>query len=75
MTKYRVVGLSARQSFYWNGGNYRVADVLTVDDDTPPEAIRHLLHYPDSLMARGLVEELKPTHKKADPEKAPAGQE
>lgn len=75
MTRYRVVGLRANQSFNWNGRNYRVADILTLDDDTPPEAIRHLLHYPDSLLARGLVEEIHDKPKKAESSKDAAQKE
>ena len=61
--KFKVTGLVAGQSFYWNGRNYRPLDPLTADmDATPPEALRHLLSpdeggYYDSLVARQVVTE------------------
>ncbi len=73
--KYRVraqseehpAGLATNQSFYWNRRNYRAYDILTADDSTDPEALRHLLHYPDCLVTRGVVEPITETETKAAP--------
>ena len=57
MPKFLVVGLAPGETFYWNGRPYRQFDRLEADlETTDPEALRHLLHYPDSLVARGVVE-------------------
>ncbi len=64
--QFRVTGLTPGQSFNWNGRSYRQFDLLTVDEDTPPEALRHLLHYNDCLVNRKVVTETTETQPQAE---------
>lgn len=70
LRRFRVEGLKGTEHFHWNGGCYRQFDILVAEDDTPPEALRHLLFYPDCLVARGVVTEM-PTHTPPETEPEP----